>query len=472
MTKEQLIALVTRYRKSIELFVIEALRASPSSQQLEVLRDIDAGSMDIAIKSGHGTGKTALLAWASIWAGLFHVGCKIPSTAPTAPQLIKLLMPEIAHWRDRLPREFKSAIDVKADGAKFDTDSFSVARTARKEAPEGLQGFHAPFLVWIVDEASGVANTIFQVIEGSLTGERHLRIMAANPTRPDGYFYDAFHKNRALWSLHTFNAEKSENVSRASIERKRIEYGADSDAYRVRVLGEFPRTATDAIIPMHVIEDAIAREEYNRHGAEVWGVDYADAGDDRTILVKRNGNYFYEKKECPVTGTHIHLQTAAWIAVEYMQAKARGKAPAAIFVDAIGEGSGLVSALWADQYVHINVISVKGSRSATKSEIYYNKRTELYYRLKAVLEDEGRMFDDDGAVGELAAQKFVLSDTGKLKAIPKQKIKEELGRSPDVAEAMSLTCETEIPAASAEYDELMDPEYIGITAEEEDFWSW
>lgn len=471
MTKEQLIALVTRYRKSIEIFVIEALRASPTSQQLDVLRDIDAGQMDIAIKSGHGTGKTALLAWVSIWAGLLHANCKIPSTAPTAPQLLKLLMPEIAHWRDRLPEEFKKSIEVKADGAKFATDSFSVARTARKESPENLQGFHAEYLVWVIDEASGVANIIFQVIEGSLTGEKHLRIMAANPTRPDGYFYDAFHKNRALWSLHTFNAEKSENVSRASIERKRIEYGADSDAYRVRVLGEFPRTATDAIIPMHVIEDAIAREEYNRHGAEVWGVDYADAGDDRTFLVKRNGNYFYEAKKCPVTGAHRHVQTAAWIAVEYMQAKAKGRAPAAIFVDAIGEGSGLVSALWADQYAHIHVVAVKGSRAATKSEIYHNKRTELFYRLKEVLEDEGKMFDDDGAVGELAAQRFVFSDTGKLKAIPKQQIKEELGRSPDVADAMAMTCETEIPAAAAEYDELMDPEYMYIE-EEEDTGSW
>lgn len=429
----------TRWTESIELFAYEALQAEPSNQQLEVLRDIDAGVRDIAIKSGHGTGKTSLLSWVILWAGLFHFDSKIPATAPTAPQLIRLLIPEVRKWKENLPEPLKNAVTVNNDQIKFTNGNFCAPRTARKEAPEGLQGFHATFLVWIVDEASGIDNTIFEVIDGSLTGEQHLRIMAANPTRTEGYFFDSFHKNRSLWKLHTFNAELSSNVSKDSIERKRKQYGEDSDAYRVRVLGQFPKSNSDAVIPLHLIDTAIAREAYNDFGAEVWGLDYADAGDDRTILCKRIGNYFYEFVECPVDGSHRHVNTANWLALQYNQAPAKRK-PKAIFVDAIGEGSGLVSAMRMDHYANIPVIPVKNSERADDAEVYENKRAELYYRLKAALEDEGKMVNDDSLIGELSAQRFKITTKGKLILVPKTEIKEVLGRSPDKSDAMALTC--------------------------------
>lgn len=438
--------IVERWAGSIELFVDECLfrgeTRKPSSQQRRVLQDIDAGETDISIASGHGTGKTSLLSWVILWVGLFKYDAKIPCTAPTAPQLVRLLLPEVRKWREKLPKELKDAVIVKNDGVAFSTGNFAVARTARKEAPEGLQGFHATFLCWIIDEASGVPNTIFEVIEGSLTGNHHLRLLTANPTRTDGYFYDSQNKNRSFWKCHTFNAEESENVSRESIERKRLEYGVDSDAYRVRVLGRFPRTSSDAVIPMHVIEDALARGEgeFNNYGVEVWGVDYADAGDDKTILVKRVGNYFKEKLQCPVDGTHRQSKTATWIAIEFMKAKEKGKAPKAIFIDAIGEGSGLVSRMREPDMQHIPVIPIKVSESSNKPDIYLNLRAELYYELKRVLEDEGKMFDDDEAIGELSAQRFEINDRGRIKLVEKKKIKEILGRSPDTSDAMALCC--------------------------------
>lgn len=432
-----------KWSNSIESFVLDCLFLTiqdrqPSTQQLNVLRDIDAGETDISIASGHGTGKTTLLSWVILWVGLFKNDAKIPCTAPTAPQLIRLLLPEVRKWKEKLPMQLQDVVTVKNDSVAFNTGNFAIARTARKEAPEGLQGFHATFLCWIIDEASGVPNTIFEVIEGSLTGHKHLRLLTANPTRTDGYFFDSQNKNRALWKCHTFNAEESENVSRESIERKKKEYGEDSDAYRVRVQGRFPRTSSDAVIPLYIIEDAIHRgDDYNDYGAEVWGVDYADAGNDRTVLVKRVGNYFYEYLVCPVDGIHRQSKTASWIAMLYNEAK---KKPKAIFIDSIGEGSGLMSRLNESDFEKIPAISVKVSNSADKSEIYENKRAELYYRLKGALEDDGKMFNDDTAIGELSAQKFEITQRGRIKLVEKKQIKEDLGRSPDIADAMALCC--------------------------------
>ncbi|MEA1916924.1 MAG: hypothetical protein U9N42_05265, partial [Campylobacterota bacterium] len=205
MITKELLPIIATCKNSIEFFVLKILKAEPSKQQLAVLRDIDAGYKDIAIKSGHGTGKTAMMSWVILWVGLFKLDAKIPTTAPTAPQLVRLLLPEVRKWSDKLPDELIDAVTVKNDSIAFANDNVCVARTARKEAPEGLQGFHATFLTWIIDEASGVPNAIFEVIDGSLTGNTHLRLMTANPTRADGYFFDAFHKNRELWRCHTFN---------------------------------------------------------------------------------------------------------------------------------------------------------------------------------------------------------------------------------------------------------------------------
>jgi len=474
MTKDTKL-LVKRWSKSIEKFVDEALflneKKKPSLQQRAVLKDIDAGISDISISSGHGTGKSTLLSWVILWVGLFKLDAKIPATAPTAPQLVRLLLPEVRKWRDKLPAELKNCVTVKNDSVAFCNDNYAIARTARKEAPEGLQGFHATFLCWIIDEASGVPNSIFEVIEGSLTGAKHLRLLTANPTRTDGYFYDSHNKNRALWKCHTFNAEESENVTRESIERKKKEYGEDSDAYRVRVQGRFPRTSSDAVIPMYVIEDAINRgDDYNDYGVEIWGVDYADAGNDRTVLVKRVGNYYYEYLECPVEGKHRQSKTARWLAGLYLEALEKGKEPKAIFVDAIGEGSGLVSTLNEPQYAHIPVIGCKVSESASRPDIYLNLRAELFYKLKKYLEDEGKMFDDDKAIGELSAQRFEITEKGVIKIIPKKDIKEALGRSPDIADAMALASNTVI-ATPEEIEEYHERD-ITIYENNEEFASW
>lgn len=475
LSAEAFQAFVVKYRGSIEKFVDECMftpadKRRVSTQQRRVLRDIDSGSKDIAIKSGHGTGKTAIMAWVTIWAGLFHLSAKIPQTAPTAPQLIRLLIPEIRLWRDKLPYEFQDVIDIKQDHVTFDTQSFAVARTARPEAPEGLQGFHADFLVWIVDEASGVPNSIFEVIDGSLTGERHLRLLTANPTRTEGYFYDIFHKNRDLWSCHTFNAEESENVSKESIRRKVIQYGEDSDAYRVRVKGEFPRSNDDSVIPLYIIDDAIARDpkESNHVGAEVWGLDYADAGSDTTQMFKRVGHNFYECVKCPAPGSHRQAATADWLALQYNQA---ARKPKAIFIDAIGEGSGLISILQLSHYSNLPVIPVKASSTASNQEVYANKRAELFYRLKGMLEDEGSMIDDDELIGELSAQKFVITPGGKLQLIPKKDIKESLGRSPDKADAMALCC-AEIIITEEEILATHERRFDHLDGEDTEVGSW
>ncbi|ADV46430.1 terminase large subunit domain-containing protein [Nitratifractor salsuginis] len=431
MTKEDIL-IVKAGAKSLEFFVRVILKAKPTKQQMKAIRAIDQGKKKISIRSGHGTGKTTLLAWIVLWWGLGREDAKIPMTAPTGHQLYDLLMPEIRKWREKMPVQYQNEVEVKTEKIDFANGNFAVPRTARKDQPEALQGFHATNLAFIIDEASGIPQVIFEVAEGAMTGESTLVIMAANPTRTEGYFYDSHHKNRWQWECFQFNAEESENVSKEWIEEKKRQYGEDSDVYRVRIKGEFPRQSSNAVFSLQEVDDATTREIVDDSGAEVWGLDVADFGDDKSVLAKRKGKHFHE-----ITArSGLTLpDLAGWLIYEYNQAKRK---PAVIFVDAIGIGSSL-PAVCFEKGLDI-VIGVKGSNSASNSEKYHNKRAEWYYNLKDLLED-GKIPDDDELVGELMAQKYQISSTGKIQLVEKKEIKKELGRSPDKADACALTCE-------------------------------
>ena len=455
MTRDD-VKLLKAAAKSLEFFVVVVLRAKPTHQQLRVIRAIDEGRRHISIRSGHGTGKTTLLSWIVLWWGSFREDVKIPMTAPTSHQLYDLLLPEVRKWWEVLPDVLKSSVEVKSERVDF-PQGFAVARTARKEQPEALQGFHATNLAFVIDEASGIPQIIFEVAEGAMTGEETLVIMAANPTRTEGYFYDSHHKNRWMWECFQFNAEESENVSRDWIEQKKRQYGADSDVYKVRVMGAFPSQSSNAVFKLADVEDAINREVYDDSGAEVWALDVADYGDDRSVLVKRKGKLFYSIEAR--RGLNLP-ELAGWLLYEVKEAKRR---PAVIFYDAIGVGSSL-GAVGFD--VGLDMLrGVKASNTATDYKTYENKRAEWYYTLKEILE-EGKLPDDDELVGELMANKYKISNTGKLQIIDKKEIKNELGRSPDKADACAMCCESfsgldalaiedELPEAVSENEEEM-----------------
>mgnify|MGYP003317276019 CR=1 FL=1 len=117
----------------------------------------------VAIRSGHGVGKTAFQSWLILWWMLTHYPCKIAITGNTQHQLQDVLWTELDKWYRQLPDGFKSQLDIKSDkialhGAK---DSYAVCRVSRRESPESLQGFHSENMLFICEEASGIPDIIF-----------------------------------------------------------------------------------------------------------------------------------------------------------------------------------------------------------------------------------------------------------------------------------------------------------------------
>lgn len=417
------------------LFAKEALGANPTDQQYEASKAI-VEKRKVSIRSGHGTGKSAFMAWCVLWFITCYYPCKIPCTAPTSHQLDDILWAEIAKWHSKykeiipeLANEFEWA------GERFymkdsPQESFAVARTSRPEKPEALQGFHADYILFLIDEASGVAEKVFEVAEGALSTEGAFVIMAANPTREDGYFYASHHKMRARWATLHWDGEESPLVSKSYIEDMRLKYGVDSPIYQVRVKGNFA-TAADGVIPLHLCESARNRQ-VKPYGDVIWGLDVARFGDDSTALAKRKGNVQLEPtKEWFGKDT---MQTAGLIKLEYDNTFEK---PVSINVDVIGIGAGVVDRL---KELGLPVRGVNVAESASVKDMYSRQRDELWFSGREWLENLDCMLaDDDALIGELTTAKYQVLSTGKIKVEGKDEMKKRGIASPNRADAFLLT---------------------------------
>ena len=148
----------------------------------------------IAIRSGHGVGKSAFEAWTILWFQSCHFPAKLPVTAPTGHQLRDILWAELAKWWRRmkthapeLAQEFEWKTEV-FELKSHPRESFAVARTSRPENPEAFQGFHSENLMFLGDEASGIAEEVYVVGEGALSTKGAKVLLCGNPTRTRGSF--------------------------------------------------------------------------------------------------------------------------------------------------------------------------------------------------------------------------------------------------------------------------------------------
>ena len=417
------------------LFVRTALQATPEPWQakaLEAVRDNDK----VAIRSGHGVGKTTYLAWLVLWWLMTRHPAKIAATANTAHQLSDVLWSEIGKWHRRMPEVLRRLLEVKSDKVEVSgvPDSFAVARTARREQPEALQGFHSTNMLFVIDEASGVDDLVFEVGQGAMSTAGAKTVMTGNPTRTSGYFFDAFHRMSSSWFTMRVGCADSTQVSPGFLAEMAQRYGAGSNVYRVRVEGEFPLADNDSVVPAHLIAAAMARTVQPAPTTPiVWGLDVARYGDDRSALAKRQGELLIEVKTWQ--GVDL-METAGRVYNEFQLCSFKNR-PAAIYVDSIGLGSGVLDRL---RELELPVRGVNVSEAPAVGERYLRLRDELWFRVREWLDARAcELPADDELAAELGAPRFRILSNGKLRVDSKDELKKRGARSPDKADAVCLT---------------------------------
>ena len=429
-------ASISRFRKDPTLFVTNILNADPDRWQSEVMAAVANGNRGISIRSGHGVGKTSCLSWLALWWISCHYHAKVVITAPTSAQLHDALLPEAKAWLKQAPEGFMDMFVIRSDRIELAADperNFISARTSRAEQPDALQGVHAEHVLLICDEASGVPESVYEAAGGSMSALHASMVLAGNPVRSSGYFYDTFHKLSDRWKNFHISCETTPRVSKEYVDECKLRYGEESNTYRIRVLGEFPRGDDDTVISMDLTDGAINRDVMpTQYSPTAWGVDVARFGSDASALCKRKGNAVTE----PVRlwrGLDTMQLTGA-IKAEYDTSTEK---PEEIFVDAIGLGAGVADRL---RELGLPAYAINVSESPAMGDTYLNLRAELWYKAKGWLEGRDvRLPRDDRLKSELTTLRYTYTSSGKVKIESKADLKKRGVASPDAADAFVLT---------------------------------
>ena len=432
-----------KYKDDPETFIIKVFGVKKLyREQIKVLRDIMKYNR-IAIKSGHGIGKTALLALIILWWISTHAFCRIIMTSPSQHQLYDVLIPELMKWRNKAKLENFIEITATRVWIKgYYKEWFGFARSCKKG--ENISGGHDKNLLVVIEEASGVESEILEALEGALTQKGNKIIMIGNPTKIEGAFFNAFHRDRDLYKCHTFNAEESENVDKVYINRM-ARYGKESDIYRVRVLGEFPKGEPDTFITLDIIENAINREIYEKWDLISIGVDPARFGDDESVICWRKGlniqslESFYGIHTTRLTGEVIKLCRKIYSDGYTKRIE--------IKVDDTGIGAGVTDQLNQQKTEEerkaldkmefkIEVIPVINNGIATNPE-FKDYGSQMWGEMKEALETIS-IPDDDNLIAQLSTRKYSIEPDGKIKMEKKDDMKKRKLPSPDRADALAL----------------------------------
>lgn len=414
-------------------FVREALEAEPTEQQAALLRAASKPGAHVAVRSGHGTGKSTSMAWLLLWFLCTHPDARVPATAPTGHQLEDILWPEVAKWHGKLHPYYRDALEVNADKiALKGASSFAVKRTARKENPEALQGFHGRNLLFLIDEASGIPEQIFEVAEGALSTPNARVVMAANPTQTSGYFWRAFHGDRDRWTRLRFSSADSPLVSKEYVETMAKTYGEESDIFRVRVLGEFPSASVSQLIPADLVDEAMAREPIDdsvyRHAPVVLGVDVARYGDDKSVIVRRQGLV----SSILWTGRGVDTMALADIVAHHWT----GQKAQACFIDEGAMGAGVVDRL---RQLGLAPVAVNFGAAASNPAKYRNKRAEMWCLMRDWLKSGGFLPLDNDLRDDLVGPEYQFLPSGAIQLERKEDMRRRGVASPDLADALAVT---------------------------------
>jgi hypothetical protein len=434
--------------------------------QQDILNSIADDDVDLLfVESCHGAGKTLGVACSILWFGFcqFHA-VRIPCTAPKIDTIKDKLWPELHKIIRGAEPIIRHSLEYQKTKLQFfdQAEWYAKAETARE--PEGAAGHHEKKVLCCVEEAMGVSEEFWPVIMGALSTEGSKGLFVTNPTRNTGYFARAKRKKvkgvkiiRMGWSeggdttkpeivltdkgvpITVWKTDRPDaNWARMMIDN----YGRDSNTCRIRLWGMPPKAESDSLVSSDDVWAAYGREPTEQDrllGQVVWGWDVAGDGEDKSCRVERKGDWVRSiSYEAP------DLLESTGIAAEQINSER----PSRVNVDSIGIGEAPVLLL-RSKGLRVTAVNVGESQEPEKRKdkaTFMNKRAQYYWRLREGFKNKTICLDKsipesviDDLAEELEATKWFHTPQMHKQIVPKERIKEQLGRSPDTAEGLMLT---------------------------------
>lgn len=414
----------TRYRNEPVAFVREILGLEPWGKQAEILNSVRDHART-TVRSCHGAGKTWTAASAALWFLQTRPGSVVITTAPSGRQVRDLL------WR-QIRAGFENANErligrVMQTTLECGTDWYATGFST--DEPINFQGPHSPAgVLFIGDEASGLAEWVFDTARGFMTQEDAKMLLIGNPNKASGSYFES-HGSPQWHALHISAFDVPPHILRPDWKEEMLEeFGADSPIYQVRVLGNFPFQSENSLFDMTWIEDAMHRP-MEETSPTVIGVDIARFGTDDSNLYVAKG-----KKVVDHAAWHgKDLMKSAGIVAE----KCRKWWPDKVHIDEIGIGSGVLDRLKEQGWPAVGINSNGRPR---KRDDFFNLRAELYANLACLFRDgEISIPMDKVLMKQLIGLTYEHTSKGQRKIISKEDLRKAGKPSPDRADALMLT---------------------------------
>ena len=421
---------------------------APQEWQLELLEDIKNGLKDINTvirevrASGNGIGKSALVSWLILWSISTYEDCKGVVTANTDTQLRTKTWAELAKWYRLFIGSalFEyTATSLYSSDAKHEKTWRIDAIPWSEQNPEAFAGMHnqGKRILIIFDEASAIADVIWETVEGATTDKDTEIIWCAfgNPTRPSGRFFDCFNKFRNFWHRKQIDSRTVRISNKQQLNEWVDAWGIDSDFVKVHVLGEFPNAAANQLISRTLVEEAMKRgkkmvlEDTTDAEPVIIGVDPAWTGDDKLVVYLRKGNYTKILWELVNNDDDsVVAEKLAYFQDEYSMSKG--------FIDQ-GYGTGIYSVL--KSMGRNDAWQLIPFASKPVDEYYANKRAEMWAEMKKWLQEGGTLENKQDILTDLTGPEAAINRRGKLQLESKDDMKRRGLASPNYGDALALT---------------------------------
>lgn len=405
---------------------------------------IDFETLRMAVSSGRGIGKSALVSWLTIWMLTTRIGSTTIVSANSEAQLRSVTWAEITKWLSMsihshwfevsatrvLPAKWIAEL-VEKD-LKLGTRYWGVeGRLWSAENPDAYAGVHNFAGVMLVfDEASGIDDSIWSVAAGFFTENTPNRfwLCFSNPRRNSGYFYECFNSKRDFWRNKIVDARSVEGTDKAVYQQIIDEYGPDSSAAHVEVYGQFPNASDDQFIGNALVDEAMERPAISDQSAPiVVGVDPARFGADATVIAIRQGRDILSIRRHRGDDTMEVVGRVIDVIEEYK--------PALVVIDEGGLGAGVVDRLKEQRY---KVRGVNFGNKSSKPMMYGNKRAEMWGAMKDWLKDAS-IPKDRYLKSDLIGPMMKPDSKGTIFLESKKDMKSRGLASPDAADAIAVT---------------------------------
>jgi hypothetical protein len=432
----------------------------PDTWQAEILGEIGAycrkiaagenpGPLQLAVASGHGIGKSALVAWIIQWFMSTRDHPQIIVTANTEAQLLTKSWRTLARWhKQMINAHWFDWTATKFTYKHSPEDWYAAAIPWSSNNPDAFAGTHDKNVLVLFDEASNIDDVIWGKIDGAMSTKGAMWICFGNPTRNVGRFYECFNKYKDFWITRQIDSRTAKHADKVWVERFLQQFKDDPDKIKVQILGQFPSAGTNQFIST----DSVAK--CMKHEAEGWenqpkvmGVDVARYGSNSSVICVRQGRKVHPFEVLPKMDL---METAHHVAEAI-----RRERPSQTFVDGSGIGAGVVDRL---RQLGFQIVEVNGGNSSLNPR-FLNKRAEMWAEMKEFLISLCELPPDEKLKAELTCVQYSFTDKGRIRLQRKEDIMDDYGFSPDRADALAMTYAYPVADFSENGIELDPPAY-------------